>query len=190
MFVYLFNLLYLCMWLQVINKVKVTHQSHCHTSRSWSNQSQGQIKVILKEICSYAGGSHLNRMRSCYSWIWIAGLSWSHQEHFSSATSFSLSLQPYLLSFTAEEETFFQLNKISILSQVSTEALIGWYTTLVQSLTFAKTITFKQIITKCSLRHVRSFVLDFLDVLRTQWQLCEVEVNYMWGLWDALSFVH
>ena len=38
------------MWLQVINKVKVTHQ--------------GQIEVVFKERCFYAGGLHLNQMRS------------------------------------------------------------------------------------------------------------------------------
>ena len=41
------------MWLQGINKVKVTHQG------------QGQIKVIFKERYSHAGGLHLNQMRSC-----------------------------------------------------------------------------------------------------------------------------
>ena len=50
------------MWLQVINKVKVTCQGH--TSRS--NQGQGQINVFFKQRCSYAGGLYLNQMRSCY----------------------------------------------------------------------------------------------------------------------------
>ena len=43
-----FNLLFLCMWLQVINKVKVTYQGQGHTSRSRSKQGQGQIEVILR----------------------------------------------------------------------------------------------------------------------------------------------
>ena len=60
-----FNLLFLCMWLQVINKVKVTHQGQGHISKSRSNQCQAQIKVIFKKRCSYAGGLHLNKMRSC-----------------------------------------------------------------------------------------------------------------------------
>ena len=54
-----FNLLFLCMLLQVINKVKVTHQGHDHKSRLRSNQCQGQIEVIFKERYSYAGGLHL-----------------------------------------------------------------------------------------------------------------------------------
>ena len=48
-----FNLLFLCMYLQAINKVKVTYQG------------QHQIEVIFKERYSYAGGLHLNQMRSC-----------------------------------------------------------------------------------------------------------------------------
>ena len=36
-------------------KVKVTHQG------------QDQIEVILKERYSYAGGLHLNQMRSCFN---------------------------------------------------------------------------------------------------------------------------
>ena len=43
-----FNLLFLCMWLHVINKVKVTYQGKGHTSRSRSNQGQYQIGVILR----------------------------------------------------------------------------------------------------------------------------------------------
>ena len=47
MLVYLFNLLFLCMWLQVINKVKVTHQD------------QGQVKVkswtFLRRDAFYMG---------------------------------------------------------------------------------------------------------------------------------------
>ena len=42
------------MWVQIINKVKFTHQG------------QGQIKVILKERCSYMGGLHLNQIHSFY----------------------------------------------------------------------------------------------------------------------------
>ena len=52
-----FNLVFLCIWLQVINKVKVTHQG------------QGQIMVIFKERCSYAGGLHSNQMHSCYTYF-------------------------------------------------------------------------------------------------------------------------
>ena len=54
---------FLCMWLQAIHKVKVTYQG------------QGQIKVkdqiefIFKERYSYAGGLHLNQMRSCFDSI-------------------------------------------------------------------------------------------------------------------------
>ena len=51
------------MYLQAIDNVKVTYQGQGHTSRS--NQGQGQIKVIFKERYSYAGGLHLNQMRSC-----------------------------------------------------------------------------------------------------------------------------
>ena len=49
------------MYLQAINKVKVTHQVKV------TKQGQDQILVIdlLKERCSYAGGLHLNQMRSC-----------------------------------------------------------------------------------------------------------------------------
>ena len=55
MIIYLFKLVIpLYIWLQVINKVKVTHQC------------QGQIKVISKERYSYTGGLHLNQMRSCF----------------------------------------------------------------------------------------------------------------------------
>ena len=61
-----FNLLFLCMWLQVINKVKVIYQGQGHTSRLRSNQCQGQIKVVFKERCFYTGGLHLNLMRSCW----------------------------------------------------------------------------------------------------------------------------
>ena len=52
-----FNLLFLCMWLQVINKVKVTHQG------------KGQIKVSFKERCPYVGGLHLNQVCSCCIYI-------------------------------------------------------------------------------------------------------------------------
>ena len=51
--------------LQAINEVKVTYQGQGHTSRSRSNQGQHQIEVIFKERYSYAGGLHLNQMRSC-----------------------------------------------------------------------------------------------------------------------------
>ena len=53
------------MYLQTINTVKVTYQGQGHTSRSMSNQGQHQIEVIFKERYSYAGGLHLNHMRSC-----------------------------------------------------------------------------------------------------------------------------
>ena len=43
------------MWLQVINRVKVKSMS-C------------QIEVNFKEKCFYAGGLHLNQMRSCLWW--------------------------------------------------------------------------------------------------------------------------
>ena len=52
----LINLLFLCMWLQVIIKVKVTYQSQGHSSRLRSKQCQGQIKVTFKERYSYMGG--------------------------------------------------------------------------------------------------------------------------------------
>ena len=42
-----FNLLFICMYLQAINKVKVTYQGQSHTSRSRSNQGQHQIEVIF-----------------------------------------------------------------------------------------------------------------------------------------------
>ena len=42
-----FNLLFLCMYLQAINKVKVTCQGQGHPSRSRSNQGQHQIRVIF-----------------------------------------------------------------------------------------------------------------------------------------------
>ena len=45
--------------LQVINKVKVTYQGQ------GQHQGQHQIEVIFKERYSYAGGLHLNQMRSC-----------------------------------------------------------------------------------------------------------------------------
>ena len=52
-FIY-FNFLILCMWLQVINKVKVTHQG------------QGKISPSLQIVCSpcslQAGGLHLIEM--------------------------------------------------------------------------------------------------------------------------------
>ena len=38
-----FILLFLCMWLQVINKVKVTHQGQGHTSRSNHSHFKGEI---------------------------------------------------------------------------------------------------------------------------------------------------
>ena len=60
-----FNLVFLCMDLQAINEVKVTYQGQGHTSKSRSNQGQHQIEVIFKERYSYAGGLHLNQMRSC-----------------------------------------------------------------------------------------------------------------------------
>ena len=41
-------------------KVKVTHQGQ------GQHQGQHQIEVIFKERYSYAGGLHLNQMRSCY----------------------------------------------------------------------------------------------------------------------------
>ena len=68
-----FNLLFLCMDLQAINEVKVTHQGQGHTSRSRLNQGQHQIEVIFKERYSYAGVLHLNQMRSCFMTI-FAGL--------------------------------------------------------------------------------------------------------------------
>ena len=54
------------MYLQTINKVKVTYQGQGHTSRSRSNQGQHEIEVIFKERYSYVGGLHLNQMRSCF----------------------------------------------------------------------------------------------------------------------------
>ena len=63
-----FNLFFLCMDLQAINEVKVTYQGKGYTSRSRSNQGQHQIEVIFKERYSYAGGLHLNQMRSCFLW--------------------------------------------------------------------------------------------------------------------------
>ena len=51
---------------KAIKKVKVTYQGQGHTSRSRSYQGQHQIEVIFKERYSYAGGLHLNQMRSCY----------------------------------------------------------------------------------------------------------------------------
>ena len=51
--------------LQAINEAKVTYQGQGHTSRSRSNQGQHQIEVIFRERYSYAGGLHLNQMRSC-----------------------------------------------------------------------------------------------------------------------------
>ena len=53
LFIY-FNLLFICMWLQVINDVKVTHQGQGHTPRL--NQCHDQIKVIFKERYSYIHG--------------------------------------------------------------------------------------------------------------------------------------
>ena len=53
------------MWLQVINKVKVTYQGQGPISRL--NQGLDQIEFIFKERYSYACGFHLNQMRSC---IW------------------------------------------------------------------------------------------------------------------------
>ena len=50
---------------KAIKKVNVTYQGQGHTSRSRSNQGQHQIEVIFKEGYSYAGGLHLNQMRSC-----------------------------------------------------------------------------------------------------------------------------
>ena len=50
---------------KTIKKVKVMYQCQGHTSRSRSNQGQHQIEVIFKERYSYAGGLHLNQMRSC-----------------------------------------------------------------------------------------------------------------------------
>ena len=41
------------------------YQGQGHTARSRSNQGQHQIEVIFKERYSYAGGLHLNQMRSC-----------------------------------------------------------------------------------------------------------------------------
>ena len=55
--------------LQAINEVKVTYQDQGHTSRSRSNQGQHQIEVIFKERYSYAGGLHLNQMRSCVLYV-------------------------------------------------------------------------------------------------------------------------
>ena len=60
-----FNLLFLCMDIQAINEPMVTYQGQGHTSRSRSNQGQHQIEVIFRERYSYAGGLHLNQMRSC-----------------------------------------------------------------------------------------------------------------------------
>ena len=48
--------------LQAINEVKVTHQG------------QHQIEVIFKERYCYAGGLHLNQMRSCCIWGGGGGL--------------------------------------------------------------------------------------------------------------------
>ena len=49
---------------KAIKKVKVTYQGQGHTSRSRSYQGKHQIEVIFKERYSYAGGLHLNQMRS------------------------------------------------------------------------------------------------------------------------------
>ena len=56
--------------LQAINEVKVTYQGQGHTSRSRSNQGQHQIEVIFKERYCYAGGLHLNQMRSCFLYLY------------------------------------------------------------------------------------------------------------------------
>ena len=57
------------LYVQAIKKVKVTYQGQGHTSRSRSNQGQHQIEVIFKERYSYAGGLHLNQMRSCFYYV-------------------------------------------------------------------------------------------------------------------------
>ena len=58
-FTYL-NLLILCMWLQVINKVKVTHQSEGHI------KVKVKISTSLSILCSLyslqAGGLHSTKM--------------------------------------------------------------------------------------------------------------------------------
>ena len=59
-----FNLLFLCLWLQVINMVNVTYQGQTHTSRSRSNQCQDKMKVTSKERYSNVDGLHLNQMCS------------------------------------------------------------------------------------------------------------------------------
>ena len=65
MIIYLFQLVFLCTGLQVINKVKVTYQSQGHTSMSRSDKCQGQINVTSKKRNSYVDGLHLNKRRSC-----------------------------------------------------------------------------------------------------------------------------
>ena len=66
MIIYLFSTCYSFVYtFKAIKKVKVTYQGQGHTSRSRSNQGQHQIEVIFKERYSYAGGLHLNQMRSC-----------------------------------------------------------------------------------------------------------------------------
>ena len=50
-----FNLLFLCMWPAVINKVKGTCQGQGHMSRSRSNQSHFKGEMLLR-------GLHLNQM--------------------------------------------------------------------------------------------------------------------------------
>ena len=51
-FMIYFNLLFLCMWLKLINKAKVIHQD------------QGQIKVTVRERNSNTGGLHFSQMLS------------------------------------------------------------------------------------------------------------------------------
>ena len=55
-----FNLLFLCMYLQAIGKVKVTYQGQGHTSRSRSNQGQHQIEVIF-----------VVRLVTQDHWVWL-----------------------------------------------------------------------------------------------------------------------
>ena len=56
-----FNTLFLCVWLQVINKVKFIHQGE--------DQGQSKISTSLQILCSpyslQAGGLHSTEMRSC-----------------------------------------------------------------------------------------------------------------------------
>ena len=59
-----FNMLFLCMWLQVINNVKVTHQGKGYIKVKVKTSTS--LQILCSSYSQQVGGLHSTEMRSCF----------------------------------------------------------------------------------------------------------------------------